>query len=146
MNPVFSAFDPVTCLELMMTQESEEAESAIAAVLELERRRQEAVAAGDMAALDAIMADDLVHVHANAMVHDKGAYIAHMANSKRKVERRGLAVRIYGDIAVLTGENINLIEVPGATARRMAVFATQVAARRDGIWQFVSFQATPIPN
>lgn len=129
-----------------MTQETSEEARSIAAVLDLERRRQKAVADGDMAALDAIMADDLVHVHANAMVHDKGAYIAHMAASKRMVERRGLAVRIYGDIAVLTGENINLIEVPGAAARRMSVYATQVAVRRDGIWRFVSFQATSIPE
>ena len=117
---------------------------AEAEVRDLETRRQAALVALDMDALADMFADDIVHVHTNGMVHDKAAILGHIRGRAQfaAVDRRNLSVRVYGDTAVLTGNLINTLRIPGEEQPRiMNAFATQVARRIDGAWRFVSFHA-----
>ena len=113
----------------------------------LEERRRAALAAGDIVALGELIADDYVHVHATALVHDKAAMLDHVRKSPRAVAPRSPKIRIFGDVAILTGEMINLAAgtaaAPGSQTR---LYATQVARKNGGRWQFVSFHATRIPE
>jgi uncharacterized protein (TIGR02246 family) len=113
-------------------------------VRQLEARRQAALVALDMEALADMFAEDMIHVHTNGMVHDKAAILSHIRSRAQfvAVERRNLVVRVYGDIALLTGDLINSLRIAGEEEPRiMKAFATQVMRRTDGVWRFVSFHA-----
>jgi undecaprenyl pyrophosphate synthase len=114
-----------------------------AAVLELERRRCDAIAAGDSAALRQILAEDYLHVFGTGPTTNRSGYIDTIERGPRRPVRGELQVRVYGDAAVVTGDLINHIQNPDKTTRVVNAFCTQVAVKRDGAWQFVSFQLTP---
>jgi len=48
-----------------------------------EQARCDATLAGDHAALDALLSDDLLFVHSSGYVHDKAAYLAFLAEAVR---------------------------------------------------------------
>lgn len=123
-------------------------------LIEIEAARCAAIAAGDKAALDAMLADDYVHVYGGGLSSGKSDWIEHVTEVPRIPVREGLNVRIYGDTAVLTGKMINKIRPGGdvkpadAIGKRVPIkedvqaFATQVAVRSGDTWRFVSFQMT----
>jgi ketosteroid isomerase-like protein len=110
----------------------------------LEARRCAAIGAGDVQALSDMLSDDYVHVHMNAAVDDRSGHLQAIAKRPRHVERGELSVRVYGELAVLTGEQINHMQQPDGTTRSVRAYCLQVAARREDGWRFVSFQLTPI--
>lgn len=109
----------------------------IEALLQLEQRRCAAICSVDESALRGTLSDDYVHVHATGDIDDGNGFIAGVLSNPRIVERGDITVRICGDIAILIGEQINR---RGDTAT-VAVM-TQVAASRNGRWQFISAQVT----
>ncbi len=115
----------------------------LAAVLDLERRRCEAIAAGDMAALAQTLADDYLHVYGRGGTADKAAYIEEVTQGPRAPVRGELTVRLYGDVAVVTGALVNHVNYPDRGPEIIDAFVTQVAHRAEGVWRFVSFQITP---
>jgi ketosteroid isomerase-like protein len=115
------------------------------AILDLERRRQEALVAVDLAALDAMFCDDLVHVHSTGLVHDKTALLRHIDQKRGfiAIERGPLTIRIEGTIAVMTGPMSSRMRGPdGAGETVMRSFVTQVLRHTDQGWRFISFQLT----
>lgn len=56
--------------------------------------------------------------------------------------RGPLAVRVYGDVAVMSGNLLNRISCPAQPERVLDTFVTQVVRKVDGQWKFVSFQIT----
>lgn len=116
-------------------------------IARLESERCRALVERDFACLQTLVADDLVHVHANGQVDDRRSYLEGVEKRFRflRVVRRGLAVRCYGDVAVATGPLDQTIEIQ-ATQQKLEVkfMTTQVWARSDGDWRQVSFQATAI--
>lgn len=119
------------------------------AVLAVEERRQRALVDGDLAALEEIFEESLIHVHAPGLTHDKAQLLEHVASRKAyiAVTRGDLLVRTLGaaaDAAVVTGRVINHMRTPDGGERTLAGPATQVLERSaDGEWRFVSFQMTP---
>ena len=122
--------------------------SVIDDVKHLEGRRIAAQVELDMETLDAIFADDLVHVHATGVVQDKETLLQHILSRRQfvAIERPDLTVRVYGKTAILTGGLINTLQPPGQERRQMKGFATQVARLEDGTWRFVSFHACLQPG
>ena len=92
-----------------------------AEVAALEESRRAALAAGDIEALSDLIADDYVHVHATALIHDKAAMLNHVRKSPRTVAPRTPKIRVYGDFAILTGEMVNI----AAGQRRRRAFQDQ---------------------
>lgn len=115
----------------------------VEAVLDLERRRCEAIGAGNLAELATVLADDYFHVMGTGVTKDKAAYIETIKNGPRVPERGALTVRLYGETAVITGDIINRISYPGQETKVINAMVTQVAAKQAGAWRFVSFQITP---
>lgn len=134
MTKTIAAFD---------TQHAEN--TARAALIELETARCRALEAADLDALDRLLADDIVHVHANGKADDKATYLALVKGGIRfvSVERERLDVRVYDGLAVATGPLKQSIEAT-ATGQRtdMHVMTTQVWRRQGETWRQVSFQAT----
>ena len=118
-----------------------------AEVAALEESRRAALAAGDIEALSDLIADDYIHVHATALIHDKAAMLNHVRKSPRTVAPRTPKIRVYGDVAILTGEMVNIAPGSGgAEPSRTRLYATQVARKTEGKWKFISFQTTRIPD
>jgi ketosteroid isomerase-like protein len=113
------------------------------AILALEAERIRALVAVDIPALHTLMADDLVHVHSNGMIHDKAALINHVETGRafRAIERGPLTVRLTGDVAIMHGAITNHMVVAGKP-RLMEGIVTQILRRENGKWQFCHFQLT----
>lgn len=118
-------------------------ENDVEAVLRLEMRRMAAGASGDLEELAAVLADDHVHVHGSGRVDTKASLIELARGLRRRTDPRRPDIRLYGDVAVLTGP-ITIRVDRGSGEEVHHLYATQVARRRDGEWRFVSIQVTPI--
>jgi len=112
------------------------------AVAELEARRAAAIAGGDFDALASVLADDYLHVYGGGTTGGRDHYIAQVKAAPRVPTRGPLTVRVYGDVAVMSGNLLNRIRYPDQPERVLDTFVTQVARKVDGQWKFVSFQIT----
>ncbi|HEV8577668.1 MAG TPA: DUF4440 domain-containing protein [Thermoanaerobaculia bacterium] len=114
-------------------------------LVELERRRSQAILAKDLKTLDGIYADDFRGMLGNGRFVDKAGlfevFKAQDPNTRFTVEE--LEARVLGDTAVthgkLTGRN------PKGEIAFLAKF-THVYVRRDGRWQLVEGASTPLPQ
>lgn len=115
-------------------------------ILAAETRRQEALIAKDLDALDALFDESLVHVHAPGEVHTKALLLEHVATRGvyLQITRGDLGVRVIGDVAVVTGSITNRMKAPGGGERTLSGEVTQALRRvADNDWKFISFQMTP---
>lgn len=115
-------------------------------LLALEGRRQQALIDGDLDTLAEIFDDELVHIHAPGVVHTKAMLLEHTATRRAYLEmtRGELLIRVYGEIAIVTGSLTNRMRAPGGGERTLSGEVTQVVRRdAEGTWRFVSFQMTP---
>ena len=78
------------------------------------------------------------------MVDDRAGHLAAVAKRPRTTTRGTILVRVYGDLAVLTGELSNQMDTPGQEPRAVRAYCHQVAVRAGGSWRFVSAQLTPL--
>jgi len=115
-------------------------------ILAVEKRRQDALIAGDLATLDEVFDQSLIHIHAPGVVHTKPMLLEHVATRQAYLEitRQDLLVRVFGDTAVVTGGIVNRMRAPQGGERTLAGVVTQVLHRgADHQWRFISFQMTP---
>jgi ketosteroid isomerase-like protein len=119
----------------------------IAKIIALDEQRRAAMIAEDFAALDRLLADDLVHVHAAGNADTKQQYFKLIADfcAFVAIERGPMIVRFYGDTAVVTGAMTHTVKIkPTGTIRTMDAFGTQVWAPHGDSWRQVLYQATEI--
>lgn len=124
-------------------------DATIEEVLAAEYARLRAIDEQDFEALDRLIAEDLSYVHSDTGEYqDKAAIIERLHNSPRSYKRRDLRVRLYGEIAVMTGEiDITIDAIAGVSdEQHIYSFATQVWIRRDDRWQMIVFQATMLKD
>jgi ketosteroid isomerase-like protein len=112
-------------------------------VIEAEALRCQAIADGDMRALAALLSDDYLHVHGDGRIGGKADYIAGVERAPRVPVRSNLVVRLFGDVAVLTGDLLNTIDFPDRDKLVIDTTATFVLRAERGAWTFVSGQLTP---
>ena len=116
-----------------------------ALILEAERRRQSAVVEIDLATLDDLFAEDLIHVHSTGLVHRKRELLRHIDRKRGfiAIERGELDIRIEENVAVMTGPITNRMRGnTGASEIIMHGFVTQVLRRYPDAWRFTNFQLT----
>jgi ketosteroid isomerase-like protein len=116
-------------------------------IIALDEARRAAMIAEDFAALDRLLADDLVHVHAAGNADTKAQYLKMIADfcGFVKIDRGPMTVRFYGDTAVMTGPMTHTVRIkPTGAVRSMAAFGTQVWAPHGESWRQVLYQATEI--
>lgn len=101
----------------------------------------------DKAAMERLVADDFLYHGSNGTILNKAQNIAEtIAGETMWTGRKydGLKVRIYGDLAVITG-TVTLTGKSNAYrvgARRI----TRLFVKRDGRWQDLGGQATLVPE
>ncbi|MFD7407848.1 nuclear transport factor 2 family protein [Streptomyces sp. NPDC059866] len=123
-------------------------DTAAARVMELERRRWEALLASDTAALHELFADRMVYTHSNALVDSKSSYIKAIEDGSVRyvaVESTGEEVRVFGSTAVVTGRAVIDARTGGQDRRAVARYSA-VWAETAGRWQFVCWHSTPQPQ
>ena len=117
-------------------------------VIELDRKRMQAMATKDVATLEALIADDLVYTHSSARLDTKRSLIDGMKSGSTvytSVEPSGVKAQDLGDTVVLTG-TAQIKVVSNGTPNAFGVRFTDVYARRDGRWQMVTWQSTRLPG
>ncbi len=118
----------------------------------LEREWFDAFVHRDIAALDRLMADDYFSTNAAGEFHNKKEVLAWVEAGSFAVssyETADFLVRVYGDTAVVTGRSTWKGQIKGQEhlqGRDSAVHVrhTQVWVKRQGHWQVVAWQGTPI--
>jgi hypothetical protein len=113
------------------------------AVIDAEARRCQAIADRDMVGLAALLSEDYLHVHGDGRIGDKADYIAGVERAPRVPVRTNLVVRLFGDVAVLTGDLLNTIDFQDRERLVIDTTATFVLHEIDGRWIFASGQLTP---
>jgi len=116
-------------------------------VIDLDKKRMQAMAAKDVTTLETLIADDLVYTHSSARLDTKRSLIDNMASGKTvytAVEPSNVKAQDLGDTVVLTGE-CQIKVTTGGAPNAFGVRFTDVYARRDGRWQMVTWQSTRLP-
>ena len=119
-----------------------------AMVIDLDKKRMQAMAAKDIATLDALLADDLVYTHSSARLDTKHSLIANMksgATVYSAVEPSELRAQDLGDAVILTGVARVKVSSNGKDLDFRVRF-TDAYAKRSGRWQMVTWQSTRLPD
>jgi ketosteroid isomerase-like protein len=109
-------------------------------------RRFEAMVRRDREALDRLLADDLIYTHSTGQVETKAQLLDSIASGSlvyRSIQPRDVQVRLFGDVAVLTGR-ADLGVRTGERDLDLAASFTSVYVRRDGEWRMAAWQSTRI--
>jgi hypothetical protein len=116
-------------------------------LLQAVRAYDEAQLHGDRAALERLLASDYVLVNSRGQVQDKTSLIADYTtpgNSLEPFEIREPVQRVWNDGAVLGGL-VTLRGVNGGQHFEATLRFADVWVKRDGAWQVVFTEVTPIP-
>lgn len=117
-------------------------------VLKADDRRRAAMVGGDVAALDAVLAPDLVHTHATGRAESKRDYletIRRLPGRYRKVERSEERVTVRGDVAWIQGRQCLTIASDG-TERPLDNRFLSVWVAEGGAWRMAAFMTVPIKS
>jgi ketosteroid isomerase-like protein len=116
-------------------------------IIDLDRKRMQAMAAKDVAMLEKVLADDLVYTHSSARLDTKQSLIGNMVSGATvytSVEPSDVKAQDLGDTVVLTGIAQIKVMANGAP-NAFGVRFTDVYAKRHGNWQMVTWQSTRLP-
>jgi ketosteroid isomerase-like protein len=122
-------------------------QETVETIRRLEDERGRALLSADWYTLERLIAEDLVHIHANGAIEDRSSYFAGLRDKLEflRFEREKLEVRGHGDLAVATGILKQTIRDKGSNSLfELRLATTQVWWRSAIGWRQMSFQATHI--
>ena len=117
-------------------------------VIDLDRKRMDAMARKDLAALDALISDDLVYTHSTARLDTKQSLLGAMesgATVYTSVAPSEVKAQDLGDTVVLTG-SARIGVLSQGRPNSFAVRFTDVWSNKAGRWQMVAWQSTRLPE
>jgi ketosteroid isomerase-like protein len=117
-------------------------------IIDLDRQRMEAMAKKDIAALNALLSDDLVYTHSSARLDTKQSLIGAMksgATVYTAVVPSDVVAQDLGDAVVLTGV-ARISVTSNGNPINFGVRFTDVYANKGGQWQMVAWQSTRLPD
>lgn len=123
-------------------------QTAIDEVLKADEARCRAIEQTDWAALERILGDDFVYTHSTGKRETKDEWVAGIKKLDRAVIRDNLSVRLFGDVALLSGTSVNRYAEPfnGDSHFGSLLDVLQVWVRRDGEWQLVANHGVKLPT
>ncbi|WP_341703382.1 nuclear transport factor 2 family protein [Ferrovibrio sp.] len=116
-------------------------------ITQLEDRRYRAMLEGDVAALDAMLAPELVYTHSNAEMDSKASYLDKVGRGifhYLEIGREDEEIRILDTVAIVTGCMVGRVEV-GGVLRKLNNRFVAIWLQRGDKWEFVVYQPTPVP-
>ena len=108
-----------------------------------------AMIAQDFAALDALLADDVVYIHSTAVAEDKAGYLAGVRNGLYDygaIASSQVTVRSFGEVAVQTGTVEMSVAARGSVKAPITLLFTLVWKREQQGWRLWQRQATRIAS
>ena len=117
-------------------------------VIDLDRQRMTAMAEKNIAALNDLIADDLIYTHSSARLDTKASLIGNMQSGSTvytEVTPSNVVAQDCGDAVVLTGQ-ARIGVMSGGKPNAFTVRFTDVYANRGGKWQMVTWQSTRLPE
>ena len=117
-------------------------------IIDLDRKRMQAMVSKDVATLEAVLADDLIYTHSSARLDTKQSLIGAMASGATVytgAEPADVNAQDLGDVVVLTG-TAQMKVVSSGTPNTFGIRFVDVYAKRDGRWQMVTWQSTRLPE
>ena len=117
-------------------------------VVELDKKRMQAMSDKDLATLDGLLADDLIYTHSSARVDTKQSLIGNMEAGSTvytSVVPSDIKAQDLGDTVVLTG-SCRISVMSQGRPNSFGVRFTDVYANRGGQWQMVAWQSTRLPD
>jgi ketosteroid isomerase-like protein len=117
-------------------------------IIELDRKRMQAMAEKDIDTLDTLIADDLVYTHSSARLDTKQTLIGNMksgATVYSSLQPSDVRAHDLGDVVILTGVARIKVSSQGKQLE-FGVRFTDAYAKRNGRWQMVVWQSTRLPD
>ena len=119
--------------------------AGLSGALEADAARRLALVAGDVAALDALLADGVHYGHANGQVDTKEDLLASLASGQlryRAIHYEASEAHEVGGATVVRGRQTVEVTAGGRELTSESVFVA-VYTRTRGRWQLVAYQSTP---
>ncbi|TMQ67708.1 MAG: nuclear transport factor 2 family protein [Candidatus Eisenbacteria bacterium] len=113
----------------------------------VEAARGKALLAGDTAEIARQTADDFVEISRLGMLRTKADNLRDLTSGALKItsfKQDSVSVRVYGDVAILREITDNTGSMRGFPFAGR-IWVTRMYVKRDGRWQAVAMQHTPIP-
>lgn len=117
-------------------------------IKKMEMDRAAAVVKGDWAKLDKETSDDYTLVNIAGQISNKSQMLEGFKSGQNKLTTDDVSdmnVRMYGDVAVVTGKVTVKGMMGGQNVDGQATF-TRVYVKKDGHWQSVALQQTAVPK
>jgi len=117
-------------------------------IIDLDRKRMNAMAQKDVTTLKALLSDELVYTHSSARLDTKQSLIGAMesgATVYTAVEPSDVKAQDLGDAVVLTG-SCRISVMSNGRPNTFSVLFTDVYANKGGQWQMVAWQSTRLPE
>ncbi len=117
-------------------------------IIELDRKRMQAMADKDIATLNALISDDLVYTHSSARLDTKKSLIGNMESGSTvytSVVPSDVKAQDLGDTVVLTG-SCRISVMSNGKPNSFGVRFTDVYANKNGNWQMIAWQSTRTPD
>lgn len=131
-----------------MAREDTNGVVTVADALQAEDARYEAQIDCDFDALDTLLGKDLVYIHSSTVQDTKASFIESLRSEKvsyHSMERSNTKVRIFGNVAIITGKAVFEVTARGRDKTLNLLFHSVWVKRESGL-QFVSWQATLLPE
>jgi hypothetical protein len=118
------------------------------AVLQAEEKRRQALLAGDLDALDALLSPALVYVHSSGGQDSKASYLEHMRSGTLQYQSmsfEALQAHPASSCCIVTGRMLAQVTRNGQPMSIRSLFMT-VWAPAPGtapVWQLQAYQGTP---
>lgn len=118
------------------------------ALLKINKEYDDALVAGDIKALELIFADEFVYTSTSGEVVNRAQQLEVIKSGGLKIASgisEDVEVRLYGDIAIVTGRFVARGEFKGKGFDSIERY-TSVWLKRDRRWQLVAEQGTLVPK
>ena len=117
-------------------------------VIDLDKKRMNAMAQKDLATLNELISNDLVYTHSSARLDTKQSLIGNMEGGSTvytSVVPSDVKALDCGDTVILTG-SCKISVMSGGKPNSFGVRFTDVWANKGGKWQMIAWQSTRTPD
>jgi ketosteroid isomerase-like protein len=117
------------------------------AVLAAQDERFALTIKADVAALGAMMTDDLTYTHSSALTETKAQLLDALESGKyayREIRPLDRRVRVHGDAAIVSGP-VHIVIEPGGQRTEIDLYFTELYVKEGGRWKMALWQSTKLP-
>jgi ketosteroid isomerase-like protein len=124
------------------------------AVMDAQHHWEEALKQFDLNSMQSLLAEDYSQTDLRGKVQDRASWVdffksyviaVHSGDAQFQISFEDTKVRVYRNVAVVTGEGTFKGQRKGVPVDNVIRF-TNLWVERRGVWQLVSYQATPIES